>query len=235
MMRSFMYLRPGNLAKDFIIEQRSTSLSEIGRPKTAYQDDGNCMLKGVLAEADTRQKMRWEQLQHPITHTIVQTGKPMAKAEDKVEAYFKDKYEMEAEKEKQMKDILGQVQQYPKWREQSIERQKEFSSEINDLRNTQKEIIQELKDIEERRKKTKRNELRDRLLQSYRYYTSKDKNPLLAWSVMESDAFWKMFGDYEEAGGDGDMHTTVQPAMRLLDVIQMNEEERISELMQSRK
>ena len=38
MMRSFMYLRPGNLAKDFIIEQRSTSLSEIGRPKTAYQD-----------------------------------------------------------------------------------------------------------------------------------------------------------------------------------------------------
>lgn len=52
---------------------------------------------------------------------------------------------------------------------------------------------------------------------------------------MESDAFWKMFGDYEEAGGDGDMHTTVQPAMRLLDVIQMNEEERISELMQSRK
>lgn len=159
----------------------------------------------------------------------------MWKTYKKVEAYFKDKYEMEAEKEKQMKDILGQVQQYPKWREQSIERQKEFSSEINDLRNTQKEIIQELKDIEERRKKTKRNELRDRLLQSYRYYTSKDKNPLLAWSVMESDAFWKMFGDYEEAGGDGDMHTTVQPAMRLLDVIQMNEEERISELMQSRK
>ena len=36
MMRSFMYLRPGNLAKDFIIEQRSTSLSQIGRPKTAY-------------------------------------------------------------------------------------------------------------------------------------------------------------------------------------------------------
>ena len=65
----------------------------------------------------------------------------MWKTYKKVEAYFKDKYEMEAEKEKQMKDILGQVQQYPKWREQSIERQKEFSSEINDLRNTQKEII----------------------------------------------------------------------------------------------
>ena len=159
----------------------------------------------------------------------------MWKIYKKVEMYFKDKYVIEFEKEKQMKDILGQVQQYPKWREQSIERQKEFSSEINDLRNTQKEIFKELKDIEERRKKTKRNELRDRLLQSYRYYTSKDKNPLLAWSEMESDAFWKMFGDYEEAGGDGDMHTTVQPAMRLLDKIPMHEEERLSELMQSRK
>ena len=84
MSRSFMYLRPGNLMKDFVIEQSSTSLSEIGRPRTAYQDDGNCILKGVLAEADTRQKMRWEQLQHPITHTIVQDGKPLAKQEDKL-------------------------------------------------------------------------------------------------------------------------------------------------------
>ena len=31
----------------------------------------------------------------------------MWKTYKKVEAYFKDKYEMEAEKEKQMKDILG--------------------------------------------------------------------------------------------------------------------------------
>ena len=57
----------------------------------------------------------------------------------------------------------------------------------------------------------------------------------MAWSEMESDAFWKMFGDYEEAGGDGDMHTTVQPAMRLLNVIPMHEQDRIAELMQSRK
>ena len=74
----------------------------------------------------------------------------MWKIYKKVEMYFKDKYVIEFEKEKQMKDILGQVQQYPKWREQSIERQKEFSSEINDLRNTQKEIIKELKDISTR-------------------------------------------------------------------------------------
>lgn len=79
-MRSFMYLRPGNLYKDFIVEENDTSVSSTGRPKTSYKGDGTKMLKGVLAEADNKQKMRWEQLQHPISHTIVQNGRPNAKA-----------------------------------------------------------------------------------------------------------------------------------------------------------
>lgn len=152
-----------------------------------------------------------------------------------VAAHFREKYRIEMEKEKQMKGILEQVEMYPKWREQSIECQKEFTKAINALQENQAEITKELKDMEERRKKTKRNELRDRLLQTYRYFTNKEKNPLLAWSEMESEAFWKVFGDYEEAGGDGDIHTTVQPAMRRLEVVPMHEQERVSALMQSRR
>ena len=83
-MRSFMYLRPGNLYKDFIIEENVTGVNTSERPKTSYEGDGTKMLNGVLAEADNKQKMRWEQLQHPISHTVVQTGKPKAKAEDKL-------------------------------------------------------------------------------------------------------------------------------------------------------
>jgi len=83
-VRAFMYLRPGNLYKDFIIEENVTGVNSSGRPKTSYEGDGTKMMSGVLAEADNRQKMRWEQLQHPITHTIVQNGKPHAKAEDKL-------------------------------------------------------------------------------------------------------------------------------------------------------
>lgn len=149
--------------------------------------------------------------------------------------HFREKYRIEMEKEEQMKGILEQVKMYPKWREQSIERQKEFTRAIDNLQRNQAEITKELKEIEERRKKTKRNELRDRLLQTYRYFTNKEKNPLLAWSEMEAEAFWKVFGDYEEAGGDGDMHTTVQPAMRRLEVVPMHEQERVSALMQSRR
>lgn len=152
-----------------------------------------------------------------------------------VATYFREKYRLEMEKEKQMQGILKQVEMYPKWREQSIERQKEFTKAIDKLQQNQAEITRELKEIEERRKKTKRNELRDRLLQTYRYFTNREKNPMLAWSEMEAEAFWKVFGDYEEAGGDGDMHTTVQPAMRRLEVVPMHEQEKVSALMQSRR
>ena len=52
---------------------------------------------------------------------------------------------------------------------------------------------------------------------------------------MEYDAFWEMFKDYERVDGDGHMHTVVQPAMRMLDVIRMEDTEKIAELMKSRR
>ena len=44
--------------------------------------------------------------------------------------------------------------------------------------------------MEEIQKRQKRNELRDRLLQSYRYYTDKRRNPKQVWNRMEAEAFW---------------------------------------------
>lgn len=158
-----------------------------------------------------------------------------------VESHFRKKYEIESEKEEQMKSVLDQVKKYPEWRDQSREYQKAYEEEMKALRSeivalqsTQKEIVQELRDIEEKRKKVKRSELRDRLLYSFRYYTSPDKNPMHAWSEMEADAFWEIFKDYEIVDGDGHMHSTVQPAMRLLDVIKMEDADKVAELMSSR-
>lgn len=84
MIRSFMYLRPGNLYKYFIIEGSSEEIGPTGRPKTSYESRGERTLRGALAEATPKQKMEWKQLQHPITHTIVQDGRPLAKQEDKL-------------------------------------------------------------------------------------------------------------------------------------------------------
>lgn len=81
--RNIMYLRPSNFYKSFIIETNQSKINSFGRP-TANYDDSKKRLFGILTEADPNQKFRWEQLQHPITHMIVQDGKPQAKQEDKL-------------------------------------------------------------------------------------------------------------------------------------------------------
>lgn len=153
----------------------------------------------------------------------------------KGKTYLAEHYKKEQAKEERLHQILEQVEQYPKWRQQSIDIQKQFTDSITALKEGQEMNTKKLLEIEESNQKRERNKLREQLLQSYRYYTSKEKNPIQAWSEMEADAFWGIFGDYEDSGGNGHVHTVVQPSMRLLEVIPMHEEERLAELMQSRK
>lgn len=104
-----------------------------------------------------------------------------------------------------------------------------------DLKEGMDQHQKQLEKIEEDIISRERSKLRDRLLQSHRYFTSPEKNPLHAWSEMEADAFWSMFKEYENAKGNGHMHTVVQPEMRALEVIPMHEDAKIAELMGSRK
>ena len=39
---------------------------------------------------------------------------------------------------------------------------------------------------------------------------------------MEAEAFWEMFKDYEEAGGNGYMRSTVMPEMERLIVVEVD-------------
>lgn len=145
-----------------------------------------------------------------------------------VETYFTQKALADAEREKQLKEVMAEVEKYPQYRAQSKEIQAEYNKNFEEI----KKCIAELRDSDDKRK---RNELRDRLLQQYRYYTSPVHNPMKMWSEMESDAFWQSFGDYEDKGGNGHMHNIVQPQMRALEVIPMHEEENIKKLMNSRR
>ena len=78
----FMYMRPGNLFKTFIIERNTGSLKN-GRPVVQYEGDGTEMLSGCLASATEADKAHGT-ADHIITHTIVQSGKPRAKQTDKL-------------------------------------------------------------------------------------------------------------------------------------------------------
>lgn len=115
------------------------------------------------------------------------------------------------------------------------DKQTDIEEAVKEIKIVQKETIERQDLIEEENRKQKRNQLRDKLLQSYRYYTDEQKNPLLAWSEMEKESFDMLFADYESLGGNGYMHSTVQPAMGALEVVYMNNPNRLTELMKSRK
>ena len=137
-----------------------------------------------------------------------------------------EKHEAEKIKDEQLQKVLEEVNKYPQYREQSRKIQKEFREEIDGVKESQhrlsesqQEIIESIKDMRQKQEKRERNKLRDKLVQLYRYYTDKERNPEQTWTRMESEAFWELFRDYEDMNGDGYIHTVVQPAMNLLKVI----------------
>lgn len=142
----------------------------------------------------------------------------------KVRDYLIKRYEDDKKKDAQLKEALDAISKYPQYRQQSLEIQQKLESEIQGIRLAQEENIERLKKMEDAQMKLERNKLRDRLLQSYRFYTDKDRNPSQSWSRMEAEAFWELFGEYEERGGNGFVHSEVQPAMNRLTVIEVDEQ-----------
>lgn len=128
----------------------------------------------------------------------------------KVRDYLIKKHDTEKERGEQLKEALSVVRKYP-----------ELENEIQELRKMQEETSERLAKMDEDIKRRERNKLRDRLLQNYRYYTNQTSNPSLSWTKMEAEAFWELFRDYEDAGGDGYVHTEVQPAMERLTVLEV--------------
>lgn len=79
-----MYVRPGNLFKDFIIEKNSQKVTSTGRVANCHSGDGANIIKGCLAEASDEDRTNHSQKEHIVTHTIVQSGSPKAKRADRL-------------------------------------------------------------------------------------------------------------------------------------------------------
>lgn len=81
-----MYLRPGNLWKDFLIYRKRSGVSPEGLPVSGYEKAG--MIRGILAEASNDQnelkKHLWDQDQHTLTHTMITYGAAPVKKGDKL-------------------------------------------------------------------------------------------------------------------------------------------------------
>lgn len=142
----------------------------------------------------------------------------------KIREYLINRYEAEKTRDQKIDEALDAVHKYPEYRAQSVAIQQTLESEIQAIREGMDRYETRLEKMEENQQRRECNKLRDRLLQSYRYYTNVNTNPSQSWTSMEAEAFWGLFRDYEEAGGNGYMHSVVQPAMTSLRVRDLGEE-----------
>ena len=131
----------------------------------------------------------------------------------KVRDFLIERYEAEKARDQRINEALEAAHKYPEYRAQSIKIQQTLENEIQVIREAMERYNTRMEQMEEDSRRRECNKLRDRLLQSYRYYTNPETNPDKSWTQMEAEAFWELFRDYEEAGGNGYMHTVVQPAM----------------------
>lgn len=137
-----------------------------------------------------------------------------------VEKQRKLEEEKKADKAK-LESAYNMTQKYPEYHQESIDIRNSLEQEIQEIRDRFAMIIDRLDEIEEQNKKRECSKLRDMLLQNYRYYTSEQQNPSQSWTRMEAEAFWELFREYEAAGGNGYMHTDVQPAMERLLIVEV--------------
>ena len=153
----------------------------------------------------------------------------------KASEYFHKKWEAESARDAEIKKVIETTERYPEYRAQSIQIQHELQSEIQGIKAAIEEHTRQLEQMRADSEDRERSKLRNSLLQSFRYYTSLEKNPMQAWTRMESEAFWELFKEYERAKGNGYMHSDVKPAMLMLTIVEMTDAEAVAELMHSRK
>lgn len=132
----------------------------------------------------------------------------------------------QSEDEKKWKQKIDEawnaVQEYPKYRQHSLDVQKILKEEVQEIRDGLQVMMKRFEEIEEQNKKRECSKLRNMLMQHYRHYTNKQENPSQSWTRMEAETFWALFKEYEEAGGNGYMHTVVQPEMEQLLIVEHN-------------
>ncbi len=105
------------------------------------------------------------------------------------------------------------------YKQQSIDKQNAIDKRFGEVSKQINDLTVLIRNHYEETKRLKRNELREKLLNNYRHYTSLEENPQQVWNEMEADAFWHLFSDYEQLDGNGYMHTVVKPAMEALTLI----------------
>ena len=97
---------------------------------------------------------------------------------------------------------------------QSIRHDEIIKEDLSKLSETVEEIASTLNDMKEKDNITEVKKLKEKLVGYYNKYKNSD-----GWTTVEKDVFWDLFEEYENRGGDGYIHSIVEPVMRELKVV----------------
>lgn len=138
--------------------------------------------------------------------------------------------------------LQAAVDALPSYRAQSLQIQTQLQTTDREILSACEAIKQGVADNQrvlnerlDRLEKREKNAIRQKLLDEHRLFMDKERNPMLAWTEMEHHAFFRLVEDYEELGGNDYVHSVVLPDMNSLEVIRINDLQRLAELMASRK
>ena len=160
--------------------------------------------------------------------------------------FINKKHDEEQQKSADLAEALAGVRAMPAYRQQSIQIQGQLNQKITDVQTEMNNkfddvtkkfdaVMDRLDAMDAENKKRARNRIREELMQGHRMFTDPIKNPMKAWSSLEHDSWFALYEDYLECNGNGDMQYRICPEMNNLDIIHMDDTEKLYELMHSRK
>ena len=94
---------------------------------------------------------------------------------------------------------------------QSILHDKAIKDDLAKVSETVQHISEQLDDMKSRNDASEMAKLKDTIISYYKRYKE-----LGEWTDLEADVFWDLFHSYEDHGGNGYIHSVVEPVMREL-------------------
>ena len=160
--------------------------------------------------------------------------------------FINKKHDEEQQKSADLTEALAGVRAMPAYRQQSVEIQGQLNQKITDVHDEMNNkfdeltkkfdaVMDRLNAMDAESKKRARNRIREELMRGHRMFTDPIKNPMKAWTSLERDSWFAQYEDYLDCNGNGDMQYRICPEMNNLDVIHMDDTEKLYELMHSRK
>lgn len=160
--------------------------------------------------------------------------------------FINKKHDEEQQKSADLAEALAGTRAMPSYRQQSLEIQGQLNQKITDVHDEMNNkfddvtkkfdaVMDRLDAMDADSKKRARNRIREELMQGHRMFTDPIKNPMKAWSSLEHDSWFAQYDDYLDCDGNGDMQYRICPEMNSLEIIHMDDTEKLYELMHSRK